>query len=1272
LEINKEYFKIRPQITKLPRPLLYVYMGKIYTALLFLLFFGCIFPALAQKQLVSAANKKQLDQLALSADQIFTVGYQRALSLASSKSWAVSRKSKAGNLIVLQGVNSMGFPTYITTHNNTIAAATTGTNAVQPGGDLGLSLSGSSSFLNNRLGIWDGGQVYKLHTEFAGKAITANDNASVLDHATHVAGTMIAKGTYAPAKGMAFNAATLQAWDFDNDVSEMSAAAANLLLSNHSYGDVAGWDFNLSANRWEWLGLPGDSVDYNFGFYDQRVRSWDNIAYNAPYYLIVESAGNSRSSTGPAIGETYYGYTSRTNSTIVNKGPRPAGISSNSGYDIISTTGNAKNTLTVGSVSPLPNGPVNRADVTISFFSSWGPTDDGRIKPDVVADGENVLSAGPANPSAYLTLSGTSMSAPNVTGSLYLLQEYYAQKNGEAFMRAATLKALACHTAFDAGRIGPDYIYGWGVLNMRAAAQAITDNTVKSLISENTLTQGQTRTLDVIASGNGALAISIGWTDPAGTATTEGTVNSRVPKLVNDLDLRISDGNTTYTPWVLNPDNPSASATNGDNIRDNMEQVYIANATPGKKYTVTVTHKGSLSSGSQDYSVIATGVGGAVYCASTPTSTADSRINNFTLSNINNTSAAGCTGYVDYTNQTIELEQAKTYPFSITLGTCGANFNKAAKVFIDLNNNGIFDVDELVATTAVINGTGTFTGNIAVPVTVTAGIYSLLRIVLTETNDASTITSCGSYGKGETQDYRVQFSRPAIDAGITSLVNEDAGVSCAVATSVTLRIKNYGSTSISNVPVNVIVTSPNNAAVTFNEVYTGIINPQEQTDFTLSGKFNTTAGTTYTIVAKTELTGDPVATNDQLTGTISISLAPTVSTLSAFFCTNSNQYLLSGIGDGQLLWYKNPGDISPIAYGQNPAITETPVSSTFYAGLNDFSSNVGATTKSAFTAGGYNQFTPDIKVHTNIPVIIESARLYIGNPGKVTFTVTADNGQVVSATTLNVSATRANPATGALGDDPTDQGRVYTLNLLLPSAGNYTITPSYENGATLYRNNGGVTGYPFTVGKIFSITGNTAISPTNESDTTYYRGFYYYLYDIHVKSTGCPSAVRQAVVVSKPIISQNGKVLNSSFTTGNQWLLNGEAIDGATGASYSPLQSGSYQVAVTLDNGCVVTSDILSYALIALNPDKATDIGLTLFPVPVSTNLNVVFIAKAAGGIVITLVNTAGQIVHQQLQTITAGNFSTVVNVSNQLPGTYFLKIAIGSKIYSKKIIIVR
>jgi hypothetical protein len=63
--------------------------------------------------------------------------------------------------------------------------------------------------------------------------------------------------------------------------------------------------------------------------------------------------------------------------------------------------------------------------------------------------------------------------------------------------------------------------------------------------------------------------------------------------LVNDLDLRVVRSVTTYQPWILDPNNRALAATTGDNIRDNVEQVYIASPQSGQ-YLVRVTHKGNL------------------------------------------------------------------------------------------------------------------------------------------------------------------------------------------------------------------------------------------------------------------------------------------------------------------------------------------------------------------------------------------------------------------------------------------------------------------------------------------------------------------------------------------------------------------------------------------------------------------------------------------------------------------------------------------------------
>ena len=1042
-----------------------------------------------------------------------------------------------------------------------------------------------------------------------------------------------------------------------------------MLLSNHSYGDLAGWYFNDLDNHWEWYGLPGDTVDYNFGFYGERTQEFDSVSYNAPQYLIVESAGNARAVNGPPVGTDYYGYATDTSTALVDRGPRPANISSNGGYDVISTTGNAKNILTVGAVNPLPNGPANSGNISTTYFSSWGPTDDGRVKPDIVGDGVDVLSTGSSSSTSYITLSGTSMSAPNVTGSLYLLQEYYAEKNQNKFMRAATLKGLACHTAFDAGSAGPDYIYGWGLLDMLKAVNAITNNGGKSIIEEQTLVQGQQQTFNVTASGDGLLSATIAWTDPPGTLTPEGTVNSRTPKLVNDLDIRITDGTTTFTPWILDPANPSAAAKTGDNIVDNVEQVFVPQSIPGKSYTITVSNKGTLLGGSQDFSLIATGIGGSAYCASAPLSNADSKINNFALANINYTAPADCTTYTDNTSLTINMEQGKTYPLSLTTGTCGANSNKAAKIYIDWNGNGTFEADELVAATGIINATGTYSTNITVPISVIPGNFSRLRIVLAETSDTSFIPPCGSYAKGETQDYRIEFFQASADAGVTAIISPDSTGSCPDATQLIVNIKNFGSKAISNIPVTATITGPGNTVTTLNQTYTGTLQPLEQENFIFNNTFSAIAGASYQITAATQLPGDVIGSDNQATATAIISSPPAASGLTAYYCNNSNSYQLAGTGNGTLLWYQNPADSIPVASGSPAATILPPVDSIYYAGLNDFKGTVGPAAKSAFTGGGYNQFTPAINVTTSIPIVIEKARLYIGNSGTITFNAADASGRLVSSATVAAIATATNPRPGAQPDDPNDQGAVYNLNLVLPAAGTYTISTVYDSIATIYRSNSGVTGYPFALGNVFSITGNTAVSAT---DTAYYKGFYYYLYDIKLKSYGCPAANRVAVPLSILKITQTGNTLSSNFAAGNQWYLDGKAIAGAVNNTYIPSQSGNYTVSVTEPDSCRLLSANYTYALLANNPGSNTDIGLVVFPVPASTQMNIIFAAKTNTDLNLSLINAAGKIVYKQQQAVTQGNSSTVINVNSYAPGTYVLKLSLGQKSYNTKVSILR
>jgi hypothetical protein len=1252
-------------------------MIKLYTRLFLLIgFVFCASDVASQNVLTNAVQIRQLNSLSSNLTAVNTANRKKAYDLAAKKGWMTFKVTRNGAIISLAGVDERGAPIYLMEFNNIIAAGTTRTNTVQGGGALGLNLSGSSTQMAGKLGIWDGGRILTTHQEFAGKTITAGDNNSIVsDHSTHVAGTLIAKGIYAPAKGMSYGATTLLSYDFNNDAGEMATAAPNLLVSNHSYGYVVGWNYNDTDARWEWLGLPGDTEDYKFGFYDNTAQAFDQIAFNAPKYLIVVAAGNNHGSTGPPVGTTYFGYNTRTDFTIVNKGPRPATISSNDSYDAISLTSNAKNILTVGAVNPLPNGPVSASDVQIASFSSWGPTDDGRVKPDVVGDGVNVLSTGPASNDNYIVESGTSMATPNVSGSLFLMQEYYSQKNSGSFMLSATLKGLACHTAFDAGNPGPDYIYGWGLLDMQKAAQAITDNGTKSIVSEKTLAQGQTQTITVVASGNGPLKATIVWTDPAATPTASGTINSRTSKLVNDLDIRLSDGTTTYTPWVLNPATPSANATTGDNIVDNVEQVYLANAVPGVSYTIKVSHKGTLSGGSQNYSLIVTGVGGTAYCTSAPSSNADSRINNVTLGAINNTQTTSCTTYSNYTNLVATLEQAKTYPLSLILGTCGATFNKIAKVYIDWNGNGSFtDAGELVATSGVITtATGTYTTTVTVPATVVPGNFSLMRVVLTETSDPTQVTPCGTYGKGETQDYKVSFIKAINDVGVTAINTPAINGTCPGNNStVSVHLKNYGTVTQTAIPVTVTLTSGTGVVTTVTDTYTGTLAPAAETDFTLTGTFAAVGGATYTVVAITNLASDFVTSNNQLSSTAIINNSPAITSANVTYCNDIETYNLTAAGAGSIFWYKSLTDVNPIAVGASATTTQTPVNNTFYAGLNDFGGDIGPATKSAFSGGGYNQFTGAIYVTTAVPMIIKSARLYIGNSGKITFNVATEGGAIVSSTTIDAIATRSNPASGVTLDDATDQGAVYNLNLVLPAAGNYILSIAYPDNATIYRSNVGVTGYPFSVGNVFSITKNNATSGTTPIDPNYYKNFYYYFYNIHVQAFGCQSVARLAVPLSKPVVTLSGVNLVSNISQNNQWYLNGNIIAGATNATYTPVSSGAYRVDVTGSTGCISKSDDLSFVLPAKDNNDGSEIALAVFPVPSNGQVHLAFNATKSEILGVSVVNTAGQSVYKTNNTIATGPYNSILNLSNLASGIYFMQLTIGDKTYLRRLSIVR
>lgn len=512
---------------------------------------------------------KNSDKLRRLSHKYKDVSHRRkaeAQSVALTKGWAISTELSNGGYEELEQLGPDGAPIYYTTYNDNVVF-TSRSNALYQNGDLHLDVDGLGMYV----GVWDSGKALLSHQELGGRVQNGDDAKRTSGHATHVLGTILAAGVDPKAKGVAFNAEGVS-YDWSNDEAEVAKAAADgLLLSNHSYG--------ISAKT-----IP----DWYFGAYIYQAKDWDEIMYNAPYYLMVTAAGNTQQ----------YQYNQQ-----------PVTGTAADAYDLLLGYAASKNGLTVAAADEVVfDDQQNVTGAQIASFSNFGPTDDGRIKPDITGEGVNVYSAYSDNDTSYLAQSGTSMAAPGVTGALLLLQQYYKETHGD-FMRAATLKGLSLHTADEAGEFpGPDARFGWGIINTRRAAQTISNLGLSSIIQETSLANGEILQYTYQVEEGETLMASISWTDPAFATENKGNLNDATPVLVNDLDIVIlkeaEDGE--FYPWKLTATNGYSAAVQGVNNVDPFEKVEVLNAVG--TYVIQVSHKGSLLTDHQDFSLIVTGI----------------------------------------------------------------------------------------------------------------------------------------------------------------------------------------------------------------------------------------------------------------------------------------------------------------------------------------------------------------------------------------------------------------------------------------------------------------------------------------------------------------------------------------------------------------------------------------------------------------------------------------------------------------------------------------
>jgi Subtilase family len=421
------------------------------------------------------------------------------------------------------------------------------------------------------LGMWESGNPRPTHQEYAGRVVS--EEGSTTDHGSHVAGTILAAGIDANALGMAPAAGTLHSYTSAGDPPGEMVDAVNdygIVISNNSWGAIIGWNWDGMTNVD--TGNQGD-----FGNYTSLSGDWDDIVL-ATGLIISKAAGNDGNQCNPMNNTDCDGTQGADLQWYGNMGPRAM----------------AKNLISVGAVDSAVAGLNN-----IAGFSSAGPADDGRIKPDIVADGASLYSSCFNSDSDYCNKGGTSMSTPSVTGATALLVQHYRDHYGPGNEPSVEImKALLINSAVDHGRAGPDYIYGHGRLDALAAAQVIDEGEIR--IISNAVDQDETdEYLMLVPGGMNELRVTMTWLDPSGEVNNTDAV-------FQDLDLVLEDpaGDLHY-PWTgPGTGNVTGPATrSGKNGVDNVEDAEVTNPLQG--VWIARVSGNDVGGGAQNYALIA-------------------------------------------------------------------------------------------------------------------------------------------------------------------------------------------------------------------------------------------------------------------------------------------------------------------------------------------------------------------------------------------------------------------------------------------------------------------------------------------------------------------------------------------------------------------------------------------------------------------------------------------------------------------------------------------
>lgn len=461
------------------------------------------------------------------------------------------------------------------------------------------------------VGIFDGAHALISHPDFGTRV--AQGDVGTYDpqgHPTMTAGMIAGDGSQSLAQGSSvanqwrglapasrvrsYNYAipsTDYVTNYLNDVTR-AVQTDSVVIMNNSWGDSG-------------------CSPYPYGSYAGRAPFLDGVITGSlgRAVPIVFSGGNERA-----------GYPGPNNTTLTNCITNTTAPFAN--YTTLNHPKSAKNIIDVGAIDSANN--------AMSDYSSWGPTLDGRIKPDIVASGQNngTMNNGVSqitnpfgspfgnpnqqayripyyqlnNPYVYGWFSQTSCAASIVSGGIALMLDDWSRHFpllGPPF--PSTLRALLVHNAFDLNdpattwyTPGPDFASGYGLVQINETLQSLErGDAFQGSVDNQAIVSCPVN----VPAGAAQFKVTLAWDDPPAI------VNAN-PTLIDDLDLVVTDpAGTRQYPWTLDPANPAAAAvrTKEDHV-NNLEQVLVDTPLAGA-WTVVVRGT-NVPQGAQKFSLV--------------------------------------------------------------------------------------------------------------------------------------------------------------------------------------------------------------------------------------------------------------------------------------------------------------------------------------------------------------------------------------------------------------------------------------------------------------------------------------------------------------------------------------------------------------------------------------------------------------------------------------------------------------------------------------------